>query len=86
VAQFYHDVKIRFASLIPNFGDYRATRYGWKMTKVYFVDSSGFGAEDEPALTFPQFVRQAKVGKGYAIIETGQFQVRIGEFTKSRGR
>lgn len=67
---------------IPNMGNYRATKYGWRMVKTYFVDSSGFGSESEPALTFEQFVRQAKVGRGYAIIEAGQFQVYIGEFIK----
>jgi hypothetical protein len=65
---------------IPNFGDYRPK--GWKLVKTYFVDSSGFGQSGEGALTFDEFVRQAKKGKGYAIIEAGQFQVYIGEFEK----
>lgn len=69
---------------IPNMGNYRATRYGWKMVKKYFVDSSGVGAEGEPALTFNQFVKEAVVGRGYGIIEEGQFQVRIGEFVKTK--
>lgn len=67
---------------IPNLGDYRATKYGWKMDKVYFVDSSGMGRVGERALTFNQFCKKCVIGKGYAIIEAGQFQVRIGEFRK----
>ena len=66
---------------IPNFGNYRPK--GWKLGEVYFVDSSGMGQEGEGALTFGQFLSQLKSGKGYAIIEAGQFQVRIGEFSKA---
>lgn len=66
---------------IPNFGDYRPK--GWKLGEVYFVDSSGMGQEGEGALTINQFLKEVKAGKGYAIIEAGQFQVRIGEFSKS---
>jgi hypothetical protein len=65
---------------IPNFGDYRPK--GWKLVNTYFVDSSGMGGEDELAMTFAQFARKAREGKGYAIIEEGQFQVHIGEFEK----
>jgi hypothetical protein len=65
---------------IPNLGDYRPR--GWKLVNTYFVDSSGFGQVGEPALTFGQFIEKMKVGLGYAIIEAGQFQVRIGEFEK----
>ena len=65
---------------IPNFGDYRPK--GWKLGEVYFVDSSGMGQEGESALTINQFLKEVKAGKGYAIIEAGQFQVKIGEFTR----
>jgi hypothetical protein len=65
---------------IPNIGDYRPK--GWKLVDTYFVDSSGLGLSGEPALTFSEFARNAKVGYGYAIIEAGQFQVYIGEFKK----
>lgn len=68
---------------IPNLGDYRATKFGWKMVNTYFVDSSGMGRVGESALTFGQFIDKAKVGRGYAIIEAGQFQVHIGEFVKN---
>ena len=64
----------------PFIGDHRPK--GWRLVKKYFVDSSGFGAENEPALTFNQFVSNVKLGYGYAIIEQGQFQVYIGEFRK----
>ena len=69
---------------IPNIGDYRPK--GWKLVETYFVDSSGFGSPGEPALTFDEFVEKAKEGKGYAIIEAGQFQVQIGEFEKTNSK
>jgi hypothetical protein len=62
----------------PNFGDYRPK--GWKLKESYFVDSSGFGSEIEPALTIRGFLAVVKAGLGYAIIEEGQFQCYIGEF------
>ena len=48
----------------------------------YFVDGSGWGQEDEPALTAEQFLKKIQKGKFYAIIECGQFQVNIGEYVK----
>lgn len=65
---------------IPNFGDYRPK--GWKLVETHFVDNSGLGRPGEAALTFNEFVQRAKKGKGYGIIESGQFQVKIGEFEK----
>jgi len=62
----------------PDLGNY--VPKGWKEVKRYFVDNSGFGREDEPALTAGQFQDNIKEGRGYAIVETGQFQVYIGEF------
>ena len=59
---------------------------GWKEVGRYFVDNSGFGGVDEPALTPGQFQDKIKKGFGYAIVGTGQFQVYIGEFTKIEGR
>lgn len=64
----------------PDLGNYIPK--GWKLLKQYFVDSSGFGRTSEPALTAGQFQDNIKEGKGYAIIEAGQFQVYIGEFEK----
>ena len=64
----------------PFIGDYRPK--GYRLCKKYFVDSSGLGAEDEPALTIDRFIKCLKPGRGYAVIEAGQFQVIVGEFKK----
>ena len=56
---------------------------GWKLTKTYFVDSSGFGETGEAALTIHQFLGKIKSGAGYAVTEAGQFQVYIGEFERT---
>lgn len=64
----------------PNFGDYRPE--GWVLVETWFVDSSGFGEDDEPALSVRQFLNKLVVGHGYAVIEAGQFQVYVGEFAK----
>ena len=66
---------------ILDFGDYRPDR--WELTETYFVDSSGFGQEGEPALTLEQFIVRMVPGKGYATIEHGQFQVYVGEFERT---
>lgn len=65
---------------IPNLGTYIPD--GWELVEKYFVDSSGFGQEGEPALTIRQFKSKLIIGRGYAVIEAGQFQVYIGEFEK----
>jgi hypothetical protein len=65
-------------------GDYRPE--GWLLVDRHFVDSSGFGADDEPAMSLPQFVAlleervTERPGTGWAVIEAGQFQVYVGEF------
>jgi len=66
----------------PLLGDYVAP--GWKMIHEYFVDSSGFGTEDEPALTAEAFIKLLKPGRGYGITGEGQFQVYVGEFVQTR--
>ena len=63
---------------IPNLGTYIPE--GWDKVNEYFVDSSGFGTEGEPALTIEQFKSKLIKGRGYAVIEAGQFQVYVGEF------
>ena len=82
---------------IPSFGGY--VPRGWKRTsrdqisnsdEPFFVDTSGFGAPGEPALTHEQFARElAKLpeGVGIALIEVGQFQCYIATYvqTKLRG-
>ena len=65
-------------SKIPNFGDYRPA--GWELVDELFVDNSGFGGSDEPALTVKQFKSLVEKGFGYAIIDEGQFQIWIGKF------
>jgi hypothetical protein len=62
----------------PNLGDYVPP--GWVKTNEYFVNSSGWGASDEPALTARQFIEKLQPGLGYAITEVGQFQLYVGEF------
>ena len=64
----------------PLFGDY--TPAGWKQIDEFFVDSSGLGAEDEPALTRKQLLRKVKEGLGYGIGDRGQFQLFIRVFEK----
>lgn len=76
---------------IPNLGTY--VPEGWEEITRYFVDSSGHGAPDEPAMTFDQFrteVRTVLAGKeilgiddrvyGWAIVEAGEFQIYVGLF------
>jgi len=65
----------------PDFGDYRPK--GWESVGEYFVDSSGFGRDDEPALSVSQFLKKLTTGYGYALIEQGEFQVYVGEFVKN---
>ena len=65
----------------PNLGYYRPK--GWELVGEYFVDSSGFGRDDEPALSIDQFLEKLKVGYGYGLIEEGEFQVYVGEFVKN---
>jgi hypothetical protein len=49
---------------------------------AYFVDNSGLGADDEPALTFRRFLETIKPGYGYGIVEAGQFQIKVGQFER----
>ena len=81
----------------PNLGDYLPD--GWEPIdddgheKSFFVDTSGWGADDEPALTHRQFLEEARsfydqCGKegfipGFAITETGQFQLYVSAFRRS---
>lgn len=72
---------------IPFLGTYVPT--GWirdDNIQPLFVDSSGFGAEDEPALTISQFVKRLETFAkstdpyGFGILEAGQFQLYIGVY------
>lgn len=66
---------------IPNFlsGDDIA---GWSWLKTLLVNSSGMGADNERALTIPQFKQAMEIGKGYAVVDQGQFQVQVGVFER----
>lgn len=73
----------RFQGL-PFLGDY--VPEGWarcENIEPLFVDASGHGDEDEPALTIPAFIKTlrkyAKARDGYAvgIVEAGEFQVSV---------
>ena len=68
---------------IPNIGSYRPA--GWTLVTTHFLDKTGCGRRDEPALTFVQFLGVVQAGRGYAIIEEGVFRVVIGEFAPQRG-
>jgi len=63
---------------IPHIGDRRPK--GYTLVRELFVDTSGFGAPDEPALTLAQFAAEVKPGFAYALIACGQFQGYVGEF------
>ena len=81
---------------IPNLGPYLPR--GWKRVRIepqhgvyegdnkgfgaFMVDASGFGAPGEPALTIGEFADALKPGLAYAIVESGQFQVKIGAFKR----
>ena len=64
----------------PTLGDYVPS--GWNRVNTLFVDQSGFGMDDEPALSINQFLNKVKKGFGYGIGETGQFQLYIHVFEK----
>lgn len=68
----------------PNIGSYRPK--GWKLLGTLFCDATGWGEEDEPALTREQLIDRLKVGHGYAVIEVGQFQVYVGEFVRVKAK
>jgi len=70
----------------PNLGPYVPA--GWERVEdaVWFVDSSGWGRSDEPALTVEQLKNELRqyVGEnpdhGFAIVECGQFQCYVSAF------
>lgn len=66
-----------------SFGPYRLANLGCDDDYV-FVDSSGFGGKNEPALAFDEFVDlvMANPKLGWAIVEAGQFQVVVGAFRR----
>jgi hypothetical protein len=71
----------------PFIGSYRPK--GWKVVDRWLCDSSGLGADYEPALSIRQL--KAKLSAhtasateyGYAVVEAGQFQVHLGVFERT---
>jgi hypothetical protein len=77
----------------PNLGSYLPE--GWRVVdedvqEELFADSSGFGAEDEPALSVTQLLDKlrelfaAHPDWGYGLTTVGQFQVNIGVFEPAK--
>lgn len=71
-------------------GDETMEMKGYELIENLFVDSSGFGQEDEPALTIPKFKSELtrlineNGGAVYTVIrEAGQFQVNLGVYKKT---
>ena len=66
----------------PNLGSHIPR--GWKLVETFMCDSSGFGSEDEPALTINGFrnklLADHEKGYGYAVVQAGEFQVIMGAF------
>jgi hypothetical protein len=67
---------------LPLVGD--RTPRGWRMTARddLFCDTSGWGREHELALTTDQMFDAFKIGMGYGVISSGQFQSYVREFRK----
>ena len=56
---------------------------GWaKVGEPMFVDKSGLGRPDEPAMTQDAFLKRVRKGYGYGIVEEGQFQVYVQEYER----
>lgn len=64
----------------PFIGSHRPK--GWKLVKRLFVDTSGFGTDNEPALSVTRLAAALEAGYGYALVESGQFQGYLGVFRK----
>lgn len=65
----------------PHLGDYVPDGYEAD-GDAWMVDTSGFGAPDEPALTQSQLFDKLQTGKAYAFVQVGQFQAYLQQFTK----
>lgn len=65
---------------MPNIGSH--VPRGWTLLRVFFVDASGWGRVGEPAYTLPELRCKVVLGRAYAIVEEGQFQVHVGEFCR----
>jgi len=80
-------IGIDFLRKIPNIGSLDVSD-AWDLLEEVLVDSSGYGAPGEPALTLNgclEFIKEqvSKSSKrGFALVGTGQFQVVLGVFEK----
>jgi hypothetical protein len=78
--QLQDDAPPTFCKRIPNIGSYRPK--GWKLGGYWTVAKYGVDGDGGSALSVRSLINHKLVaGKGYAIIEEGQFQIVIGEFT-----
>ena len=74
---------------VRNSAGKKLNEYGFKLIERLFVDSSGFGADYEPALSVRQFQEKIQEllnehGKIYGVItDEGQFQVYINIYKKA---
>ena len=71
---------------LPNIGTLEPD--GWEKTETsWFVDKTGHGYDDEPALTWPRLKRELRryiaqhPGHGFAITEEGECQIVVSVFT-----
>lgn len=64
----------------PALGSYKPK--GFKLVDSLFCDSSGFGTESEPALTYRQLIDKLEAGKYYSLGDCGQFQVYVNVWEK----
>lgn len=64
----------------PALGNYQPK--GWELVGTLFCDKTGMGLSSEPALTLGQLKARLEPGKGYALIEEGQFQIVLGVFER----
>ena len=67
--------------------EFEPARYGVYMGDnrgygAYFVDK-GFGGDSGPAMSPDAFLARLKAGYGYAIVEEGEFQLKVGVFKKA---
>ena len=76
-----------FSALVDN--NHELDSEWWAVNDAkWFVDSSGFGRPNEPALTIDAFVAELRAyvaehpSHGFALIGVGQFQVYVGAFER----
>lgn len=80
-------IGIDFLRKIPNIGSLDVSD-AWDLLEEVLVDSSGYGAPGEAALTLNgclEFIKEQvteSTSRGFALVGTGQFQVILGVFEK----